>query len=105
MAAFNARLKARPALPQPPVHFRVRRDRIDAEGRVTVRYLSRLRHVAVGKAFKRQRVTLLVADAEVRVLAEDGTLLRALTLDPTRNYQPLGAQNVHHVLRQASGMS
>ena len=104
-AAFNARLKARPALPQAPVHFRVRRDRIDKEGRITLRYLSRLRHIAVGKAYKRQRVTILVADAEVRVLAEDGALLRSLTIDPSRDYQPLAAQNVHHVLRQASGMS
>ena len=105
LAAFNARLTARPALAPPPVHFRVRRDRVDAEGRVTLRYLSRLRHIAVGKAYKRQRVTLLVADDDVRVVDKDGFLIRQLTLDPARNYQPLGTQNVHHVLRQASGMS
>jgi len=105
LAAFNARLKARPVLTPPPVHFRVRRDRVDAEGRVTLRYLSRLRHIAVGKAYKRQRVTLFVADDDVRVVDEDGFLIRQLTLDPARNYQPLGTQNVQDVLRQASGMS
>jgi len=30
---------------------------------------------------------LLVAGSHVRVIAEDGALLRELTLDPTRDYQ------------------
>ena len=86
--AFNARLKASPPEPQPPTHFRVRRDRVSAEGKVTLRYESRLYHIGVGRAFKHQPITLLVADTEIRVLAEDGSLIRALTLDPSRNYQP-----------------
>jgi hypothetical protein len=32
---------------------------------------------------------MLVADLDVRALTEDGELLRALTLDPSRDYQPL----------------
>jgi len=106
LVAYNARLKAGPKAPAPTTHFRVRHDRIDAEGRVTLRYLSRLRHIAVGRAHKRKRVTLLVADADVRVLAEDGTLLRELTLDPSRVYQPLGEPRfVDDVVRQVSTMS
>jgi hypothetical protein len=31
-----------------------------------------------------------VADLEVRVITEDGELLRQLTLDPTRDYQGHG---------------
>ena len=81
-------------------------NRIDSCGRVTLRYLSRLRHVAVGRAYARQRVRLLVADAEVRVLAEDGSLIRQLTLDPSRVYQPLGRPAfVHDDVRQVSGMA
>lgn len=30
---------------------------------------------------------LFVADREVRIVTEDGELLRQLTLDPTRDYQ------------------
>jgi transposase InsO family protein len=106
LAAFNARLKARPKQPDPVTHFRVRHDRIDATGKVTLRYLSRLRHIAVGRAYARQRVRLLVADAEVRVLAENGTLIRQLILDPGRVYQPLGGSRfVHDVVRQVSSMS
>ena len=89
-----------------PTHFRVRHDRVDSSGRVTLRYLSRLRHIAIGRAHKNQRVRLLVADAQVHVIDADGVLLRELTLDPTRDYQPLGTPTVvHDVLRQVSGMS
>lgn len=104
--AFNARLKARPSAPQVPTHFRVRHDRIDSSGRVTLRYLSRLRHIAVGRAHKNQRVRLLIADDQVHIVDADGVLLRELTLDPNRDYQPLGTPTVVlDVLRQVSGMS
>jgi hypothetical protein len=36
-------------------------------------------------------VTILVADLDVRVVDDQGEVIRQLTLDPTRNYQPLGA--------------
>jgi hypothetical protein len=56
---------------------------------VTLRYLSRLRHIALGRAHKHQPVTILVADRHVRVVAEDGSLIRELTIDPERDYQAL----------------
>jgi transposase InsO family protein len=89
--AFQARLKAGPSLPTPPIQYRVRRDRLDADGRVTIRYLGRLRHIHVSYRRRRQPVTLLVAGAQVRIVAEDGSILRDLTLDPTRDYQTLAA--------------
>jgi hypothetical protein len=33
----------------------------------------------------------LVADLDVRVLTQEGQVLRGLTLDPTRDYQPVGS--------------
>ncbi len=90
LVAFTERLKAHPAQPTPTTDFRVRKDTLDTNGTVTLRYLSRLRHIAVGRAHKHQPVTLLVAGRHVRVVAEDGSLLRELTLDPARDYQPLG---------------
>jgi transposase InsO family protein len=90
--AFDARTKATPK--QPPVdlerHHRVRRDRIDKTGRVTLRYRTRLLHIGVGRAYTGTRVLLLVDDLDVRVITEDGELLRQLTIDPTRDYQPTG---------------
>jgi transposase InsO family protein len=50
LVAFNARLKARPERPQAATHFRVRQDKIDGGGRVTLRYLGQLRHIYVGRA-------------------------------------------------------
>ena len=102
LAAFNARIKAKPSN-TPPVDHRVRRDKIDAFGKVTVRYLGRLRHISVGAVHRNRKVTLLIAGADVRIVTDDGELLRALTLDPSRSYQPRnGRWPVHNVLQQAS---
>jgi transposase InsO family protein len=88
--AFEARPRAMPSTPGlvVPAHFRVRRDRVDKVGRVTLRYNSRLHHIGLGRGHAGTRVLLLVADLDIRVLTEDGELLRQLTLDPTRDYQP-----------------
>jgi hypothetical protein len=37
-----------------------------------------------------RRSIALVCDLDIRVLGEEGELLRHLTLDPTRDYQRLG---------------
>src|SRR5216684_2968845 len=106
LAVFNELIKAKPALQPAPTDHRVRRDKIDSFGKVTLRYLGRLRHIPVGTAHKNRKVNLLVAGPDVRIIADDGELLRALTIDPTRNYQPLGGRwPVHNVLQQACTMS
>jgi transposase InsO family protein len=103
---FNERIKARPNPLATAVDYRVRRDKIDAFGKVTLRYLGKLRHIPVGVAHKNRKVRLLVAGADVRIVTEDGELIRALTLDSNRNYQPLGGRwPVHNVLQQVSTMS
>ena len=92
-AAFDARDKARPSGPKIRVGagVRVRRDRIDKGGKVTLRHGTRLHHIGVGHAHRGKRVTLLVNGLDIRVISDDGELLRHLTLDPTRNYQPRGS--------------
>lgn len=40
-------------------------------------------------AHKGRHVKLLIADQSIRVITLEGELLRELTLDPSRNYQPL----------------
>jgi hypothetical protein len=88
--AFNARLKARPETPHVAPHLRVRHDTVDKAGRVTLRHLSRLHHIGIGRRYIGARITLLVAGPHIRVVDADGGLLRELTIDPTRDYQPLG---------------
>src|SRR6266511_1155034 len=90
--AFRARPKATPALPalEIPPHFRVRRDKIDIAGVITLRHSSRLHHIGLGRSLRGTRVIVLVDGLRVRVLTEDGELIRELTLDPSRDYQPHG---------------
>jgi len=105
--AFHARLKAGPNTASPPAHYRVRHDRVDKHGRVTLRYLSRLHHIGLGAAYRGLPIHILVANKNVRVIREDGSLIRELTLDPTRDYQPLGTPSGpprvgHHDVRQVA---
>ncbi len=88
-AVYNRLPKATPEHNGADVHFRVRHDRVDKTGSVTLRHNSRLHHIGIGRAHKHTPVTLLVADLDIRVVAtQTGELLRHLTLDPTRDYQP-----------------
>ena len=89
--AFAARPKATPSGLRVVIapHYRVRRDKVDITGVVTLRHNSRLHHIGLGRRLTGTRVLVLVADLHVRVLTEDGELLRELTLDPSRDYQPM----------------
>jgi transposase InsO family protein len=91
MVAWRAKDKAAPVLDGQAlsVATKVRHDVIDPSGTVTLRYRSRLHHVGVGRAHKETRVLILMAGRDVRVLSEDGTLLRHLTIDPNIDYQPI----------------
>jgi transposase InsO family protein len=89
LQTYSARIKAKPAAMKPETHFRVREDKVDAHGKVTLRYMSKLHHIGLGRAHKGRPVKLLIADQSIRVIALDGELIRDLTLDPSRDYQPL----------------
>lgn len=91
-AAWEARDKARPQAPllKAGQGVRVRQDRIDRGGTVSLRYRTRLHHIGVGRDHAGKRVLLLVDGLDVRVLTQEGELLRRLTLDPSRDYQPTG---------------
>ena len=91
MAVYKERDKATPSIDGQRISptTKVRRDRVDTNGTVTLRHRSKLHHVGVGRAHKHERVLILVADLDVRVIDAEGTLLRHLTLDPSRDYQPI----------------
>ena len=88
--AFAARPKATPSTEgTAPVHYRIRRDRVN-NGTVTLRHNSRLHHIGIGKPHTGRHVLLLIDELHIRIITDDGELLRELTLDPTRDYQPRG---------------
>ncbi|HEY3865761.1 MAG TPA: integrase core domain-containing protein [Solirubrobacteraceae bacterium] len=90
LQAYSARVKAKPASgPRPATHFRVRHDKVDRGGTVTLRHMSKLHHIGLGRAHKGLHVKLLIADQSIRVITLEGELIRELTLDPSRDYQPL----------------
>ena len=84
---FDAKVKAGPGSATGPVHFRVRYDTVDAAGKVSLRYDSRLLHIGLGRRHRGRPIVLFVADRDVRIVTEDGELLRQLVLDPSRDYQ------------------
>ena len=89
--AYAARPKAAPGDRAADTHDRIRRDIIDKTGCVTLRYSGKLYHIGVGRTHARTHVLLLIQDLDIRIIdAATGELLRKLTLNPDRNYQPTG---------------
>ncbi|WP_295661667.1 IS481 family transposase [uncultured Nocardioides sp.] len=89
---YNARPKAAPGADRTShTHDRVRHDKISKAGTVTLRMAGQLRHIGVGRTYAGTYVILLVQDLNVRIVnAATGELLRELTIDPRRDYQPTG---------------
>lgn len=90
--AYAARPKAVPAGDRAAdTHDRVRKDKTDARGVVTLRMNGRLHHIGTGRTHARTPIIMLVQDLNVRIAnAATGELLRDLTIDPHRDYPPLG---------------
>ncbi len=63
---------------------------IDTTGVITLRHNSRLHHIGLGRRLAGMRVLALVDGLRIRVLTEDGEVIRELKLDPSRDYQPHG---------------
>jgi transposase InsO family protein len=90
---YTARPKAAPGSEnrQHDTHDRVRRDRVDTAGKITLRYQGKLYSIGIGRTHARTRVIILVQDRDIRIIdAATGELLRELVLDPTKRYQPTG---------------
>jgi transposase InsO family protein len=90
LEAYGAREKAGPTNQLVDARgYRVRHDKVDKVGRVTLRYGGKMHHIGVGRPYAGWRVVLLVAGRDVQILGLDGSPLRRLTLDPSRDYQPM----------------
>nr|WP_241681413.1 integrase core domain-containing protein [Pseudactinotalea terrae] len=89
-ALYDTLPKAAPEATTPATtHERVREDIVDTGGTVTLRVNGRLHHIGIGRTHKGTRVLLLAQDLHVRVInASTGEILRELTINPDRDYQP-----------------
>jgi transposase InsO family protein len=91
--AFANRPKAFPTGYRIPPHYRIRHDRIDAAGVITIRYNSRLHHIGLSKHLRGTHVIVLIDNRNIHVLDHhSGQLIRKLVLDPNRDYQPRGVK-------------
>lgn len=91
-AAYTSRPKATPTQDRTrDTHDRVRTDRVDTTGVVTLRHNGKLHHIGIGRPHTGTHVRLLIQDLNITVInTTTGEVLRELTLDPTRDYQPTG---------------
>lgn len=88
---YTSRPKASPTDRAEDTHERVRRDRVDKAGKITLRYHGRLYSIGIGRTHTGTRVLILVQDLDIRIIdAATGHLIRELILDPTQRYQPTG---------------
>ena len=88
-AAYTARPKDHPPT-EPPnrTHTRVRHDKVN-NGKITLRHASQLFHIALGRHLNATPVIALIHDLDITISnATTGEILRELTLDTTRRYQP-----------------
>ena len=90
MARYTSLPKATPTTDShPDPHNRVRHDTIDKSGVVTLRHAGHLHHIGIGRTHAGTHITMLIQDLQVTIIdTTTGEILRDLTLDPTKDYQP-----------------
>jgi len=96
---YTSRPKATPSTGDraSDTHDRVRHDKIDKTGKITLRHGGRLYSIGIGRTHTRTHVIVLVQDLHIRVVdAATGELLRELVLDPTKRYQPIPRTHTSH---------
>lgn len=88
---YTNRPKATPGDRTDDTHERIRRDRVDKAGKITLRHGGTLYSIGIGRTHARTRVIVLVQDLDIRIIdATTGELIRELTLDTTKRYQGTG---------------
>lgn len=84
--AYTALPKAAPASTAIGT-FRIRHDRVDQFGKLTLRHGSRLHHLGIGRVHAHTHVLILVTDQHVLVLRDtDHQLIASHHIEPDRNY-------------------
>jgi transposase InsO family protein len=86
--AYRATPKAAPASNgHPPGHYRLRYDRLDTQGRMTLRRAGRMHHLGIGITHARKHVLAFADDHHVTVTdLTTGEVLSTHHIDPNRNY-------------------
>lgn len=68
-------------------HYRLRYDRVDKDGKISLRRAGRMHHVGVGRDHTGKRVLALIDETTVTILEiHTGEIIADALIDPTRNY-------------------
>ena len=87
---YTARAKAQPQNNNDG-HWRIRTDKVDIAGHVTLRHASQLHHIGIGLEHAGTRIRMLINNLNILIInIETGEILRDFQLDPTRKHQPRG---------------
>lgn len=86
--AYRATPKTAPATNgHAPQHYRLRYDRLDTAGRMTLRRAGRMHHLGIGAAHARKRVLALADDHHVTVIdLQTGEVLSTHQINPDKTY-------------------
>jgi transposase InsO family protein len=88
-AKYTLLPKATPSDSDLDSHYRIRHDIVGDTGTVTLRHGGTLHHIGIGRTYARTHIIMLIDDLDIRIVnPATGELIRHLTLDPNRNYQP-----------------
>jgi transposase InsO family protein len=85
---YRATPKAAPATNgHAPGHYRLRYDRLDTAGKMTLRHAGRMHHLGIGRAHARKRVLAFADDHHVTVAdLTTGEVLSLHLIEPTKTY-------------------
>lgn len=85
--AYRATPKALPADAHTPSHYRIRYDRIDQHGKISLRRAGRMHHLGIGANHRGTRILALADDTTITVIAlHTGEVLSTHTIDPDHSY-------------------
>jgi transposase InsO family protein len=85
--AYRATPKASPAAGTAPNHYRLRYDRLDPAGKMTLRRAGRMHHLGIGTAHARKRVLAIADDTRVTVTdLTTGEVLSVHLIEPEKTY-------------------
>jgi transposase InsO family protein len=85
--AYRTTPKALPASARPQQHYRLRYDRLDSTGAMTLRRAGRMHHLGTGRPNARKQVLALADDTHVTVIElETGEILSTHLIQPHKSY-------------------
>ncbi|HAS32265.1 MAG: IS481 family transposase [Microbacterium sp.] len=86
-AAYAASPKAAPAGHTTDIHYRVRHDHVDTNGKISFRRAARMHYLGVGTDHRGTTVLILADDTTVTIVAiRTGEIIATNTIDPNKTY-------------------